>query len=208
MRGTEEIEMAAMKSSTMRGSTAAAVALLALACTTAGDTKCRLSSIGNVAFAAFVSAVKALADLTSGNHNDAEFNSTWAVDRGAAYVSILPFVTGVRAKVLCSRGRYAEALSVCASALPCVRSEILVEDGEMLARSTYVDCLLAVDRRADALAAAIDNAQRLAHLTTKITDPKYQLTYLHNIPENRDVVRQARELGIDLSTPELCVLLS
>ncbi|MDX2023543.1 MAG: protein kinase [Deltaproteobacteria bacterium] len=152
-------------------------------------------------------AVMAQAYLNLGDVPSAQLASAESVEASKNHTAFVPLAASVRAKVLLASRQITSAIAMSRVAMEAVFAKKPLMDGEMLARSTYVDCLLAVGRHEDAVATARGNAQRLAHLTTRITAPKYQLTYLHNIPENRDVVRQARELGIDLNTPDLRVLL-
>lgn len=117
----------------------------------------------------------------------------------------LPTGYAALARVLRRRGALAEALEISRQGFAAAHNADIT-DGEFLARTTHVDCLVDAGLHEEARAVAEANARRLVARVNLLTEPAHRVSFLHNVPENAEALRQAQNLGIDLSSADFAPL--
>ena len=101
------------------------------------------------------------------------------------------------AGVLIPLGHRAEALERATTALRILESLPSVDDGEALVRLVHVRALVAAGQR-DSARAHLDRARaRLRQRASLISDPRWQRTFLEEVPENRETNR------LDMDQPDV-----
>ncbi len=125
--------------------------------------------------------------LRLGNQlTDAEAQATEAVITSSSLPSVHTAALATLASILLQRGEAAAALIYSTRAMAVLQSLKVIDEGDALVRLVHVRALAATGQRSKARVHLEQSRRRLATRASLIGDPRWQKTFLEEIPENRE----------------------
>ena len=146
-------------------------------------------------FGSFARLYLSLIEYLAKNHSSAEAHARAALDMLANNPSLQPFAQALLARSLHSQGRIAESLSFAREAYSRLEALGQVQDGEMIIRLAFAECLMASSDLLRAKEVLKQAVERLHTQAANIDNPEWRQSYLDRIPEHRSIIELAGQLG-------------
>jgi tetratricopeptide (TPR) repeat protein len=122
--------------------------------------------------------------LRIGALDEAESEARAAIETGAAMPPVRANASAALATILGRRGRWADAVEAAEAAMKLLDAMEGTGEGEAYVRLTYGSVLASAGRRQESEDAMNFAQQRLISRAASISDPRWRMSFLENVPEH------------------------